>query len=87
MHTGRFPLLWFKKSLTTKDRLFLIQVSGVLVKMSYFKLCGIQIVKLLQMIELQQIHNGYNFTCQLELQKLMLFATVQTLSLWYCIKV
>ena len=52
MRTGRFPFLWFKKSLNTKDRLFLIQVSAVLVKISYFKLCGIQIVKLLQMIEL-----------------------------------
>ena len=53
MRTGRFPFLWFQKSLNTKDRLFLIHVSGVLVKISYFKLCGIQIVKLLQMIELQ----------------------------------
>ena len=63
MCTGRFPFLWFKKFLNTKDRLFLIQVSGVLVKISYFKLCGMQIVKLLQMIELQRIHNVYNFTC------------------------
>ena len=71
--TGRFPFLWFKKSLNTKDKTLPLYWSFwcFLIKISVFKLCGIQIVKLLQMSELQGIQNVYYFTCQLQPQKSM----------------
>ena len=68
---GGFPFFGLKSLLTPRIRLFLIEGFGVLIKISYFKLCGIQIVKLLQMSELQGIQNVYYFTCQLQLQKSM----------------
>ena len=66
-----FSFFGLKSLLTPRIRLFLIEVFGVLIKISYSKLCGIQILKLLQMSELQGIQNFYNFTCQLQLQKSM----------------
>ena len=68
---GGFSFFGLKSLLTPRIRIFLIEVFGVLIKISYFKLCGIQIVKLLQMSELQGIQNVYNFTWQLQLQKSM----------------
>ena len=71
MILGGFSFFGLKSLLTPRIRIFLIEVFGVLIKISYFKLCGIQIVKLLQMSELQGIQNVYNFTWQLQLQKSM----------------
>ena len=64
-----FSFFDLKSLLTPRIRLFLIEVFGVLIKISYSKLCSIQILKLLQMSELQGIQIFYNFTCQLQLQK------------------